>query len=51
MFVLGKKEVETQSVTIRSRVNKADEGSRPYAEALTLLLDRISSKELPTRED
>jgi threonyl-tRNA synthetase len=47
MFVLGKKEVESGAVTIRSRVNKADEGTLPSAEAVERLLDRIASKALP----
>lgn len=47
MFVLGKKEVAEDKVTVRSRANKADEGSRTSAEAVALLLERIGEKALP----
>jgi threonyl-tRNA synthetase len=47
MFVLGKKEVAEDKVTVRSRADKADEGSRTSAEAVALLLERIGEKALP----
>ena len=47
MFVLGKKEVESGNVTIRSRVNKADEETLSVAEAVDRILTRISEKALP----
>ena len=47
MFVLGKKEVAEDKVTVRSRVNKTDEGPRSSAEAVALLLERIGEKALP----
>ncbi|NBD37856.1 MAG: threonine--tRNA ligase [Verrucomicrobia bacterium] len=47
MFVLGKKEVAEDKVTVRSRAEKADEGTRTSAEAVALLLERIGEKALP----
>jgi threonyl-tRNA synthetase len=48
MFVLGRNEVAEGNVTIRCRVNKADEGTLPRAEALDRILTRIAEKALPT---
>lgn len=50
MFVLGKNEVADNLVTIRSRVNKSDEGARSTAEAIALILQRIADKALPNIE-
>jgi threonyl-tRNA synthetase len=47
MFVLGKNEVAEGNVTIRSRVNKEDEGTLSIAEAIDRLLTRIAGKALP----
>jgi threonyl-tRNA synthetase len=47
MFVLGKNEVAEGTVTIRSRVDKADEGALPRAEAVERVLTRIAGKALP----
>lgn len=47
MFVIGKNEVAAGEVTIRSRTNKADEGSRPAAEAVARVREAIEDKELP----
>jgi threonyl-tRNA synthetase len=47
MFVLGKNEVAESNVTIRSRVNKEDEGTVPTIEAVDLILTRIAEKALP----
>jgi threonyl-tRNA synthetase len=47
MFVLGKNEVAEGNVTIRSRVNKEDEGTVPTIEAVDLILTRIAEKALP----
>ena len=47
MFVLGKNEVAEGSVTIRSRVNKEDEGTVSTAEAIEKILVRIAEKALP----
>ncbi|MEX0326991.1 MAG: threonine--tRNA ligase [Puniceicoccaceae bacterium] len=47
MLVLGKNEVAEGNVTIRSRVNKDDEGMVPVAGAIDLLLTRIADKALP----
>ena len=47
MLVLGKNEVAEGNVTIRSRVNKDDEGTVPVAGAIERLLTRIAEKALP----
>jgi threonyl-tRNA synthetase len=47
MFVLGKNEVADGNVTIRSRADKADEGTLSQAEAIDRILTRISEKALP----
>ncbi len=47
MFVVGKNEVAEGQVTIRSRTNKGDEGSRPAADAVARVLEAIEGKELP----
>ena len=47
MFVLGKNEVAEGKVTIRSRVNKSDEGAQSVAEGINLILTRIAGKALP----
>jgi len=47
MFVLGKNEVAEGNVTIRSRVNKEDEGTVSTIEAIDLILTRIAEKALP----
>jgi threonyl-tRNA synthetase len=47
MFVLGKNEVADGKVTIRSRVNKDDEGALPSAEAIERILTRVAEKALP----
>jgi threonyl-tRNA synthetase len=47
MFVLGKNEVADGNVTIRSRADKADEGTLSRAEAIDRILTRISEKALP----
>jgi threonyl-tRNA synthetase len=47
MFVLGKNEVAEGNVTIRSRVDKADEGCVSQADAISTILTRIAEKALP----
>lgn len=47
MFVIGKNEMAEQSVSIRSRVCKDDAKTLPQAEAIHLILKRISDKTLP----
>ncbi|MGA1204215.1 MAG: threonine--tRNA ligase [Opitutales bacterium] len=47
MFVLGKNEVAEGNVTIRSRVNKDDEGTLSSPEAIDRILTRIAMKALP----
>ncbi|MEX0322554.1 MAG: threonine--tRNA ligase [Puniceicoccaceae bacterium] len=47
MFVLGKNEVAEGKVTIRSRVDKCDEGCVSQADAITTILTRIAEKALP----
>ena len=47
MLVLGKNEVADGNVTIRSRVDKSDEGTVSTAEAVERLLTRIAEKALP----
>lgn len=47
MFVIGKNEMAEQSVSIRSRVCKDDAVTLPQAEAVHLILKRISDKTLP----
>jgi threonyl-tRNA synthetase len=47
MFVLGKNEVADGNVTIRSRADKADEGTLSRAEAIDRILTRIADKALP----
>jgi threonyl-tRNA synthetase len=48
MFVLGKNEVAEGNITIRSRVDKADEGTLSRVEAIDRILTRIAEKALPT---
>ncbi|MCB1121136.1 MAG: threonine--tRNA ligase, partial [Verrucomicrobiae bacterium] len=45
--VIGGKEAEEGTVTIRSRVAKSKEGSYPVAEYLDLILSQIAGKTLP----
>ncbi|MFI3290379.1 MAG: threonine--tRNA ligase [Opitutales bacterium] len=47
MFVIGKKEAENKSVSIRSRVNKSFEGSHTYTDAIDIILKDISERNLP----
>ncbi len=47
MFVLGKNEVADGNITIRSRVDKGDEGCVSQADAITIILTRIAEKALP----
>jgi threonyl-tRNA synthetase len=47
MFVLGRNEVAEGTVTIRSRVAKADEGTLSRADAVERILNRIADKSLP----
>lgn len=47
MFVIGKNEAAEGKVTIRSRANKAHEGSTPADEAIGKLLRAIADRELP----
>lgn len=47
MFVIGKNEVAAGEVTIRSRSNKEDEGSRSAQEAVARVLEAIGNRELP----
>ncbi len=47
MFVIGKNEVAEGNVTIRSRVNKDDEGTLPSIEAVDRILTRVAEKALP----
>jgi threonyl-tRNA synthetase len=47
MFVLGKNEVAEGNVPIRSRADKADEGTVSQAEAIDRILARIAAKSLP----
>ena len=47
MLVLGKNEVAEGKVSIRSRVDKCDEGCVSQAEAITTILTRIAEKALP----
>lgn len=48
MLVLGAKEAETQTVSIRSRTNKANEGSFSIEEATKKLLQEINERTLPS---
>ncbi|NDV62731.1 threonine--tRNA ligase [Puniceicoccales bacterium CK1056] len=48
MFVLGKNEIAEGNVTIRSRADKADEGTLSQAEAIDRILTRIANKALPS---
>ena len=50
MFVLGKNEVADGTVTIRSRVDKEDEGTVSVAAGVERLLKRIAEKALPKTE-
>jgi threonyl-tRNA synthetase len=47
MFVIGKTEAAEGTVSIRSRVSKADAKTLPQAEAIQLILSRIATKSLP----
>jgi threonyl-tRNA synthetase len=47
MFVLGKNEVAAGQVTVRSRANKAHEGTLPLDDALARLTEVIATRELP----
>jgi threonyl-tRNA synthetase len=47
MFVVGKTEAAEGTVSIRSRVSKADAKTLPQAEAIQLILSRIATKSLP----
>lgn len=48
IWVLGAKEAEAGNVAVRSRVNKALEGTKPMADATAELLNEIETKALPT---
>ncbi|MCZ6671324.1 MAG: threonine--tRNA ligase [Verrucomicrobia bacterium] len=45
--VIGGREAEEGTVTVRSRVAKSKEGTYPVAEYLDLILDQIANKTLP----
>lgn len=45
--VIGGKEAEGKTVTVRSRVAKSKEGTYPVAEYIDLILDMIGNKTLP----
>lgn len=47
MFVLGRKEVEAGAVTLRSRVNKASEGTHSVEAAIALLGEQVRGRALP----
>jgi threonyl-tRNA synthetase len=49
MLVIGAKENETGSVSVRSRADKAMEGTRPLGEFTELLLAEIRERRLPRR--
>ncbi len=48
-LVLGGKEAESQSVSIRSRA-RGDEGSMPFADYLTRVQDEIATRALPVKK-
>ncbi|MDR1590800.1 MAG: threonine--tRNA ligase [Puniceicoccales bacterium] len=50
IFVIGDKESETRSVSIRSRRDKNLEGTYPIDEAIALIRDEIQTKRLFSRE-
>ncbi len=47
-LVLGGKEAETQSVSVRSRA-KGDEGTMPFADYLARVVDEIKTRSLPVK--
>ena len=47
IFVVGKREAENGTVSVRSRVHKAFDGARSQDEALKLILDDIANRTLP----
>ncbi len=47
MFVIGKKEAENKSVSVRSRVKKAFEGSHLYTDAVDMIVNDIAERSLP----
>lgn len=51
MLVLGKREAEEDKVAVRSRANKALEGTKPVSDLLTELLANIATKTLPDPKD
>ena len=50
MLVLGAKEAETKSVSVRSRA-KGDEGTLPFAEYLARLVTEIKTRALPVKAE
>lgn len=46
MLVIGRKEAEAGTVSVRSRLHKEFEGARPFAEALKLVFDDAKSRRL-----
>ncbi len=50
MFVIGKNEAAKGEVTIRSRANKAHEGSFPTGDAVSRITHLIAARELPATE-
>jgi threonyl-tRNA synthetase len=50
MLVLGAKEAETKSVSVRSRA-KGDEGTLPFADYLARLLNEIKHRSLPVKAE
>ena len=50
MLVLGAKEAETKSVSVRSRA-KGDEGTLPFADYLARLVDEIKTRALPVKAE
>jgi threonyl-tRNA synthetase len=48
MLVLGAKEAETKSVSVRSRA-KGDEGTLPFDEYLARLVNEIKTRALPVK--
>ncbi len=49
-LVLGAKEAETKSVSVRSRA-KGDEGTLPFADYLARLVDEIKTRALPVKAE
>jgi len=47
MFVIGNKEAENKSVSLRSRIKKAFEGTHNYREAVELIVNDIKTRTLP----